>query len=115
MFPNRFDVYLHDTPNRRLFGRDVRTFSSGCIRIERPDELAEWLLVTQGQLSCERLADLMESLETVRVRLREGIPVHLQYWTAWVEPDGTVQFREDVYLRDLDLEMAWTEGVTAGP
>ncbi len=124
MFPNRFAVYLHDTPDRRLFLRDVRSFSSGCIRIERPLDLAQYLLEDKGW-HCDRLLGLMAAGVPRQVRLPAPVPVHIQYWTAWVDETGRVNFREDVYLRDLDLEVALAErrrlgarggeGVRAGP
>lgn len=104
MFPNRFNVYLHDTPARGLFARGTRTFSSGCIRVEKANELAERLLVRPG--SDWTAGSLQSALVTRRERtvpLPEPVPIHIQYWTAWAEPDGTVQFREDVYGRDRKL------------
>lgn len=101
MFPNRYSVYLHDTPTRGLFAQAERAFSSGCVRVERPLELAEYLLADPSTWSRARIQSVIESTNTERsVLLRERVPVHLQYWTAWVEEDGTVHFRNDVYQRD---------------
>lgn len=100
MFPNKYDVYLHDTPDRRLFDRANRTFSSGCIRTENPFELADYLLRDQPEWTPERLREVAAAGVERTVRLREPIPVHLLYWTAWVEEDGSLQFRPDVYGRD---------------
>lgn len=105
MFPNSFDVYLHDTPDKHLFGRDARTFSSGCIRIQRPVDLAVYLLEAQGW-NRERILAAMARAEPLRVNLARTIPVHVLYWTAWVDQGGGVQFRDDIYLRDLDLDLA---------
>lgn len=101
MFPNRYSVYLHDTPTRGLFAQAERAFSSGCVRVERPLELAEYLLADPSTWSRARIQSVIETTNTERsVLLRERVPVHLQYWTAWVEEDGTVHFRNDVYQRD---------------
>ena len=106
MFPNKFDVYMHDTPERELFSRAVRSFSSGCIRIERPVDLAEYVLREDPEWNRERILASIESPETRVVRLRNSLPVHLLYWTAWLADDGRVQFREDIYLRDAALYRA---------
>jgi len=105
MFPNQFDVYLHDTPARNLFHRPVRTFSSGCIRLEKPLALAEALLQADGQ-NPDRVATILESEETTRVNLAKPVPVHLAYLTAWIGEGGTVEFRDDVYGRDALLANA---------
>jgi murein L,D-transpeptidase YcbB/YkuD len=103
MFPNRFNVYLHDTNESYLFDNNVRSFSSGCIRVKRPDELAYYLL--QEELGAARLEELLTASEPEQVAIKP-IPVHIQYWTAWVDQEGLVNFRPDVYFRDLDLEVA---------
>jgi murein L,D-transpeptidase YcbB/YkuD len=103
MFPNRFNVYLHDTNETYLFDNNVRSFSSGCIRVEKPDELAYYLL--EEELGRERLEELFLATEPEQVTIKP-VPVHIQYWTAWVDQEGSVNFRPDVYFRDLDLEVA---------
>ena len=105
MFPNRFNVYLHDTNEFDLFDNNVRSFSSGCIRVERPDDLAYYLL--EEELGAERVEELLSASEPEQVSI-EPVPVHIQYWTAWVDQEGLVNFRPDVYFRDLDLEVALT-------
>jgi murein L,D-transpeptidase YcbB/YkuD len=106
MFPNRFNVYLHDTNEAYLFSNNVRSFSSGCIRVERPRDLASYLL--EHDLGEERLQELFEATVPEQVPI-EPLPVHIQYWTAWVSTEGLVHFRRDVYFRDLDLDVALTE------
>ncbi|EMP56171.1 peptidoglycan-binding domain 1 protein [Marinobacter santoriniensis NKSG1] len=103
MFPNRYDVYLHDTPSRYLFGRQERTFSSGCIRVERPFDLAEQLLANDMDWDRQRINDLLATGETTTVVLPIPIPIHIQYWTAWVDEQGHLQFRDDIYHRDGPL------------
>ncbi|MGH7539366.1 MAG: L,D-transpeptidase family protein, partial [Gemmatimonadota bacterium] len=100
MFPNPFDVYLHDTPGRELFARTTRAFSHGCIRVERPLDLAAFLLESQGWTR-ERILGAAEGTEETTVVLDRPLPVHVLYWTAWIDPaEGTLHFREDVYGRD---------------
>jgi L,D-transpeptidase YcbB len=109
--PNRFDVYLHDTPTRALFARPVRTASHGCIRVERAADLAVHVLEDEGQgWTRQRLADALDAGETQRIPLTRPLPVYILYWTAFVEADGSVQFREDVYGRDRRLAGALAEG-----
>ncbi len=109
MFPNRFNVYLHDTPSKELFDMAVRAFSHGCIRIERPMELAYYLLRDAGWTYGELLA-AVDSGEELEVQLPEPIEVHPLYWTAWTGHDGTVNFRADIYGRDALLDEALREG-----
>jgi L,D-transpeptidase YcbB len=106
MLPNRFDVYLHDTPGRGLFARSSRAFSHGCIRVEKPVELAQHLLRDQAQWSRSALLAAIEQGNERVVRLRESVPVHLLYQTAWVDEGGVVHFGEDVYGRDAPLAQA---------
>lgn len=113
MFPNKFSVYLHDTPARELFSREARDFSSGCIRIERPLELAEALLADAGW-DGERLTKALETERDRSVPLARPIAVHLLYWTAWVNEDGTVHFRNDLYGRDAALAQALEEAAKLG-
>ena len=103
MFPNKFNVYLHDTPARGLFARLQRDFSSGCIRLERPIDLAEYVLKEDPGWTREAIVEAIEAEQKRTVPLHRRIAVHLQYWTAWVEEDGTVQFRKDLYGRDKRL------------
>ena len=105
MFPNKFNVYLHDTPSRELFDRPQRDFSSGCIRVERPIELAEFLLAGTDW-SRERIEASIERRREQTIPLSEPVAVHILYWTAWVETDGTLHFRRDIYERDERLANA---------
>jgi murein L,D-transpeptidase YcbB/YkuD len=106
MFPNRFNVYLHDTPSKELFDEVARTFSSGCIRVENAAELASYLLRRDSSWTPERIHNAMSAGREKTVSLPEPIAVHLRYWTTWVDRDGAVHFRDDVYQRDKMLEEA---------
>ena len=97
MFPNQYNVYLHDTPADSLFARASRSFSHGCVRLEEPAALAEYVLSDQPEWTGQRISDAMHAQEERSVKLRESIPVYLGYWTARVSADGLIQFRKDVY------------------
>lgn len=103
MFPNQFDVYLHDTPADHLFSREERDFSHGCIRLEKPVELADYLLKDDPKWTPQAIQAALTTDEPVTVQLKKPLPVHILYWTAWVEKDGTVQFRKDIYGHDAAL------------
>lgn len=106
MFPNRYDVYLHDTPQRELFEETRRDFSSGCIRVEQPVELAEYLLRKNGGWKRQRIAQTLDAGAERSVQLERKIPIHLLYWTAWAEEDGTINFRPDIHELDPPLAAA---------
>jgi murein L,D-transpeptidase YcbB/YkuD len=97
MFPNQFNVYLHDTPADSLFARASRSLSHGCVRLEQPEKLAQYVLRDQPEWTPERIHEAMHSGEETIVKLKTVIPVYLGYWTARVSPDHQVQFRKDVY------------------
>jgi murein L,D-transpeptidase YcbB/YkuD len=97
MFPNQFDVYLHDTPANSLFARASRSFSHGCVRLEQPVALARYLLRDQPEWNEDRIDEAMHSGKEQHVKLKNAIPVYLGYWTARVSADGLVQFRKDIY------------------
>jgi murein L,D-transpeptidase YcbB/YkuD len=100
MFPNQYNVYLHDTPADSLFARASRSFSHGCVRVEQPDKLAEYVLGDQPDWTGERIGEAMHAGEEKTVKLKRPLPVYITYLTARVSPDGLVQFRKDVY--DVD-------------
>lgn len=106
IFPNRYSVYLHDTPSRKLFEREQRSFSSGCIRIERPMELAQLLLRGTPMASPAALDRALQGAENMTLPLPVPVPVYLLYFTAWIEKDGTLHFRPDLYQRDPPLAAA---------
>lgn len=106
LMPNPYNVYLHDTPAKRLFERRARAFSHGCIRVQRPDELAAALLKGNGGWSLAQVRRAAAAEDQVSVAFAQPIPVVVGYFTAWVGEDGVVQFREDHYRRDASLAAA---------
>jgi len=100
MLPNRYDVYLHDTPSQELFRKTVRSFSSGCVRVAEPIRLAEYLLSGTEGWESGRIRATLQSGITTQVNLPLPIPVYFTYFTAWVDSQGTLQFRDDIYRRD---------------
>jgi murein L,D-transpeptidase YcbB/YkuD len=96
MFPNEYNVYLHDTPADSLFARATRSLSHGCVRVEDPTKLAEYLLKDQPDWTRDRIAEAMQAGEERTVKLQAPIPVYLGYWTASATPEG-VRFTGDVY------------------
>ncbi|MEQ8826014.1 MAG: L,D-transpeptidase family protein [Filomicrobium sp.] len=106
MFPNRFNVYMHDTPARSLFSRTGRAFSHGCIRLARPIDMTEQVLAQVPGWTPQRIDEVLAGKERTVVSLKRPINVHLTYSTAWRDLDGDVQFRADIYRRDAKLYAA---------
>jgi L,D-transpeptidase YcbB len=107
MFPNQYHVYLHDTPDHEDFNLNWGAVSSGCIRVERSFDLAELLLADQPGWTRQRIETAASSGPTEQyMPLRRPLPIHILYWTSWVEPGGAVHFRADIYDRDGALDEA---------
>ncbi|MHA6288428.1 L,D-transpeptidase family protein [Maricaulis sp. CAU 1757] len=100
MFPNRHNVYLHDTPTRGLFARNRRDFSSGCVRVEDPLALADWVIAGTPGWDAERVRAVAEGSTETRVTLAQTIPVHILYWTVVPDELSGVRFVDDLYSRD---------------
>ncbi len=109
LFPNKFDVYIHDTPERWLFDRAARDLSSGCIRVERPLDLAALVLDGDPAWTRDGIERAVEEGTNRAVRVPRPWNVHVLYWTAWLGADGRTQFRPDIYLRDAALVRALDE------
>lgn len=97
------DIYLHDTPQRSAFSRPYRALSHGCVRLEKPVELAQAVLADVWD---EKLDDIIAEKQTKTLKLERPVTVYLLYWTAWVEDDGSVHFRDDIYGHDARLRSA---------
>jgi murein L,D-transpeptidase YcbB/YkuD len=111
MFPNEYHVYLHSTPAQQLFGESRRDFSHGCIRVEKPDELAAWALKNNPGWTLDRVRSAMQSGEdNVQVDLPKPIPVLILYGTAVVDEQGIVHFFDDLYGHDASLKQVLAKG-----
>jgi murein L,D-transpeptidase YcbB/YkuD len=110
MFPNEYDVYLHATPATVLFSKSRRDFSHGCIRAEKPEELAAWVLRAQPGWTRERIREAMQGEKTFQVILARPIPVLIVYATAVVPEEGDVHFFQDLYGQDAQLEELLAKG-----
>jgi murein L,D-transpeptidase YcbB/YkuD len=100
VFPNSYNIYFHDTPAKSLFELRKRAFSHGCIRLAEPAKLAEYLLRNSAGWTPEKIRKAMDSGNEQFVKLPSKVPVSISYFTAWVDRDGVVNFREDIYGLD---------------
>ena len=100
LFPNNFNIYLHDTPNKELFSLSTRSFSHGCIRIGEPKKFAEYLLRNDKAWNSQTIDDAMHLEKEKWVTLDKTVPVFIVYFTAWVDNDGQLNFRKDIYGHD---------------
>jgi murein L,D-transpeptidase YcbB/YkuD len=103
MFPNKYNIYLHDTPQKSLFKREVRAFSHGCIRLAQPFEFAYALLAKQTENPYDFFQRILKSGKETKVELEQQVPVHIIYRTAYVSNKGRAEFRRDVYGRDAKV------------
>lgn len=110
MFPNNYSVYIHDTPNLNLFERTDRSFSSGCIRVNNPLELAAWLMIDNPDWTPLHIKSVIEKGKLQVLNLPNPIQVHIVYLTSWASDDGVVYFRKDIYDRDHPLLTALKQG-----
>ena len=97
MLPNKHSVYLHDTPMKSLFNRSNRRFSHGCIRVERPLELADFVFNDDNEWNAQKIQNAINSGVSNNIYIKKPIPVHILYFTVWVENDNSIHFRNDVY------------------
>lgn len=101
MFPNKYNIYLHDTPAKSLFARDARAFSHGCVRVQKPMEFAYTLLSLQESDPQTVFHEALDTGEETQIDLVSPVPVHIVYRTVWIDHTGEVQYRHDVYGRDV--------------
>lgn len=104
LFPNNYNIYLHDTPSKSLFAQEDRAFSHGCIRVSEPVKLAEFLLEDIPQWTAEKINTAMHQNKETWVTLKDKMPVFISYFTAFVDRKGQLNFRKDIYDRDEALE-----------
>ncbi|AGK58282.1 ErfK/YbiS/YcfS/YnhG family protein [Hyphomicrobium denitrificans 1NES1] len=105
-FDSAHSVYMHDTPSDRIFGRNFRSASSGCIRVHNIENLAAWLLADQRGWDAERIASMKTTGERLDLRLKRPVQLLFVYISAWATPDGVIQFRRDIYQKDGIGEIA---------
>jgi L,D-transpeptidase YcbB len=103
LFPNSFNIYFHDTPAKSLFEKDKRAYSHGCIRLKEPEKMANYVLRNQPEWSPEKIEEAMNSGEQKFVKVKQPIPVVVTYYTAWVDDNGQLNFRDDIYGHDEHL------------
>ncbi|HRN57746.1 MAG TPA: L,D-transpeptidase family protein [Agriterribacter sp.] len=103
LFPNNYNIYLHDTPQKSLFGETRRAFSHGCIRLNEPRKLAEFLLRSDTAWSASKITAAMNSGKEKYVTLKEPVKVFIGYFTAWVDSKGILNFRDDIYGHDARI------------
>ena len=103
LFPNSFDIYFHDTPAKSLFDKDKRAYSHGCIRLSEPVKMAQYLLKDNSEWTPEKIDDAMNSGQEKFVQIKAPIPVFITYYTAWVDENNQLNFRDDIYGRDADI------------
>ncbi len=102
LMPNPWSIYLHDTPKKQLFSRTQRAYSSGCIRLSQPEKLAQWLL-EYSNWNDGKIDQQLHSNRSRMVNLEKSVALNIGYWTAWVDESGRINFRDDIYGRDLRL------------
>ena len=104
IFPNRFNIYFHDTPAKHLFAEQKRAFSHGCIRLQAPFKLAKYLLRNDSNWTAKKIDRAMHGSRETWVTLARPVPVFIVYFTSWVDDNGVLQFRDDIYGRDKRME-----------
>lgn len=104
IFPNNFSIYLHDTPSRSIFNESKRAFSHGCIRVENPMKLAQYILRNNQKWNSDNLQSSIESKKTISIQIKPSLPVYIVYFTAWIGNSGEINFRNDLYNMDNQLE-----------
>lgn len=109
MFPNPFNIYLHDTPSKQLFNHDIRAFSSGCIRVKNVDQLTRYLFANVAPKSSSNISQLFDNGVNRRIKLDQPLPIHIVYFTAKASANGSVQFRQDFYNRDIEIQQVYQQ------
>lgn len=108
IYPNKHMIYLHDTPSKSLFSKNLRAQSSGCVRVQDVLDLAKMLLSDQPKYSDEKIKEILDSGKTTTIKVTQKVNVHHLYWTAWNE-NGSTRFAEDIYNRDAAIYKLLTE------
>jgi murein L,D-transpeptidase YcbB/YkuD len=103
MFPNNYHIYLHDTPTKGLFGETKRAFSHGCIRVENPKKLVNYLLRNNSNWNSQKVDKVLTTNVQTGIRINPTVPVYIAYFTTWVDVNGQLNFRNDLYNLDKKL------------
>ena len=103
LFPNSFNIYFHDTPAKSLFSQDKRAYSHGCIRLAEPEKMAQYLLRDNPEWTPEKISEAMNGEKEQYVKLKKPVPVIISYYTSWVDENGLLNFRDDIYKHDSDV------------
>jgi len=110
MFYNEYSIYLHDTPKRLPFQRANRAVSHGCVRVEEPMKLLDFVLKGHPLWNNKRVFEYLGSTRKSKVvMLQNNVPLYIDYYTVWVDENGEIAFREDVYGKDRALRLAWLQ------
>jgi murein L,D-transpeptidase YcbB/YkuD len=104
LFPNQYSIYLHDTPSKSLFNESKRAFSHGCIRVENPKKLLMHFLRNDTAWTDEKVDEILNSDKEFGIRIKPTVPVYIVYFTSWVDSNGELNFRNDIYNLDQQLE-----------
>lgn len=110
LFPNSFNIYFHDTNAKGIFSKDKRAYSHGCIRLEEPEKMAQYLLRNEAGWDAGKVEEYLNSPTEKFVRLKNAVPVVITYYTAWVDDRGQLNFRDDIYNHDRDLGVKMFSG-----
>jgi len=105
LFPNNYDIYLHDTPSKGLFSASKRAFSHGCIRVENPNKLLMYLLRKDKNWNQERVDTILKTDKEFGIQIKPTVPVYIVYFTSWVDNKGQLNFRNDIYNLDQQLSI----------
>ena len=100
LFPNPYSIYIHDTPEKKLFSKEIRTYSHGCIRLETPLKLAFYLLRKDKHYTPKKINQIINAGKQTYIKLKNKVPIYITYYTAWVDSSGKLNFRDDIYDRD---------------
>ena len=103
LFPNSYNIYFHDTPAKSLFEKNKRAFSHGCIRLNEPEKMAQYLLQNDPSWDETKITEAMNAEKEQYVKLKEPVAVFITYYTAWVDEEGKLNFRDDIYSHDQKI------------
>ncbi len=104
LFPNSYNIYLHDSPAKQYFEKNKRTFSHGCIRVGEPLKLMQWVLLKEKLVTPDKINSIFGTGKETYINLQQGVPVTIAYYTAWIDEHGRINFADDVYKLDEEMK-----------